>query len=137
MNFSESEKAAITSIWQKIASQPDKIGAEVLERLFLAFPLTKNSFSHFDLNNSKKLYNFGEKLMNNIGEAALNLNDLDKVLPRLNELHALQIKLKKENYELLSFSIQVVLAVNFPSDFTPFAQGAWDKFLSAVSSILV
>ncbi|KAM8933891.1 hemoglobin subunit alpha-5-like [Pelodytes ibericus] len=138
MTFSDAEKAAIVSIWGKVAGHADDIGAEALERLFLSNPQTKTYFSHFDLSHdSKDLHNHGGKVVNAIGNAAKHLNDLDGALSSLSDLHAYQLRVDPGNFRLLSHSIQVTLAVHFPAEFTPTAQSAWDKFLSAVSSVLV
>ncbi|XP_071978836.1 hemoglobin subunit alpha-5-like [Engystomops pustulosus] len=138
MTFSEAEKAAITSIAAKIAGHSHDIGAEALERLFVSFPQTKTYFSHFDLShNSKDLHNHGGKIVNAIGNAAQHVDDLDHALSSLSDLHAQKLRVDPGNFRLLSHSIQVTLAVHFPNDFTAVAQAAWDKFLAAVSSVLV
>ncbi|KAM8933895.1 hemoglobin subunit alpha-5-like [Pelodytes ibericus] len=138
MTFSEAEKAAIVSIWGKVAGHADDIGAEALERLFLSYPQTKTYLSHFDLSHdSKDLRNHGGKVVNALGNAASHLNDLEGALSSLSDLPAYQLRVDPGNFRLLSDSIQVTLATRFPSEFTPVAHSAWDKFISAVSSVLV
>ncbi|KAM8933894.1 hemoglobin subunit alpha-5-like [Pelodytes ibericus] len=138
MTFSEAEKAAIVSIWGKVAGHADDIGAEALERLFLSNPQTKTYFSHFNLNHdSKDLRNHGGKVVNALGNAASHLNDLEGALSSLSDLHAYQLRVDPGNFRLLSHTIQVTLATRFPSEFTPVAHSAWDKFISAVSTVLV
>ncbi|XP_056390498.1 hemoglobin subunit alpha-5-like [Hyla sarda] len=138
MTFSDAEKAAITSIWGKVAGHTDEIGAEALERLFLSFPQTKTYFSHFNLSHgSSDLSSHGGKVLSAIGNAAGHLDDLDHALSSLSDLHAQKLRVDPGNFRLLSHSIQVTLAVHFPNEFNAVAQAAWDKFLSAVSSVLV
>ncbi|XP_018426797.1 PREDICTED: hemoglobin subunit alpha-5-like [Nanorana parkeri] len=138
MTFTTAEKASITSIRSKVAGHESDIGAEALERLFLSFPQTKTYFSHFDLSHgSKDLQNHGGKVVKAIGSAAQHLDDLDYALSSLSELHAHKLRVDPGNFRLLSHAIQVTLAIHFPIQFTADAQAAWDKFLSAVSSILV
>ncbi|KAM5152871.1 hemoglobin subunit alpha-5-like [Mantella aurantiaca] len=138
MTFSDAEKAAIVSIWAKISGNVNALGAEALERLFLSFPQTKTYFSHFDLSHdSKDLHRHGGKVLNAIGNAAQHLDDLDHALSALSDLHAQNLRVDPGNFKLLSHSIQVTLAVHFPKEFSATAQAAWDKFLSAVSSVLV
>ncbi|KAM5152869.1 hemoglobin subunit alpha-5-like [Mantella aurantiaca] len=138
MTFTAAEKASITSIWSKVAGHENAIGAEALERLFLSFPQTKTYFSHFDLSHgSKDLQNHGGKVVKAIGSAAQHLDDLDSALSSLSDLHARNLRVDPGNFRLLSHAIQVTLAVHFTNQFTADAQAAWDKFLSAVSSVLV
>ncbi|MEE6498444.1 hypothetical protein FKM82_003099 [Ascaphus truei] len=138
MTFSEAEKAAIVSIWGKVSGHADEIGADALERMFLSFPQTKTYFSHFKLSHdSPDLRSHGGKVVNAIGNAAKHLDNLDQVLSALSDLHAYKLRVDPGNFKLLSHCIQVVLAIRFPADFTPAAQAAWDKFLAAVSSVLV
>ncbi|KAM8933664.1 hemoglobin subunit alpha-5-like [Pelodytes ibericus] len=138
MTFSEAEKAAIVSIWGKVAGHADDFGAEALERLFLSNPQTKTYFSHFNLSHdSKDLHSHGGKVLNAIGHAAKHLDDIDNALSALSSLHATKLRVDPGNFRLLSHSIQVTLAAHFPNEFTPVAHSAWDKFLAAVSSVLV
>ncbi|XP_053550472.1 hemoglobin subunit alpha-5-like [Bombina bombina] len=138
MTFSAEEKAAIKGIWGKVAGQASELGAEALERLFKSYPQTKTYFSHFDLHpGSADLKSHGGKVVNAIGEAANNLDHIDQALSALSDLHAYKLRVDPGNFRLLSHNIQVVLALHFPADFTPIAQSAWDKLLSAVSSVLV
>ncbi|KAM4697584.1 hemoglobin subunit alpha-5 [Rhinophrynus dorsalis] len=138
MTFSDAEKAAIVSIWGKVAGSADAIGAEALERMFLSFPQTKTYFSQFDLSHgSKDLRSHGGKVVNAIGSAAKHLDDIDNALSALSDLHAYKLRVDPGNFKLLSHAIQVTLAVHFPSEFNAVAQAAWDKFLAVVSSVLV
>ncbi|CAH2224355.1 hemoglobin subunit alpha-5-like [Pelobates cultripes] len=138
MTFSDAEKAAIVSIWGKVAGHTDELGAEALERLFLSYPQTKTYFSHFNLSHgSQDLRSHGGKVLNAIGSAASHLDDLSGALSTLSDLHAYQLRVDPGNFRLLSHSIQVTLSAHFGAEFTPTAQSAWDKFLAAVSAVLV
>ncbi|KAM4631759.1 hemoglobin subunit alpha-3-like [Discoglossus pictus] len=137
MSLATEEKAAVVSLWGKMAPNAAALGAEALDRLFASSPETKSYFSHFDLSEgSADLQAYGEKLVNALGKAAQNLDSLDETLATLSEVHADKLKVDPEVFELLSHSIQIVLAIHFPQDFTAPTQAAWDKFLSAVSIIL-
>ncbi|CAJ0940674.1 unnamed protein product [Ranitomeya imitator] len=138
MTFSEAEKAAISSLAAKISPHADDFGAEALDRMFLSYPQTKTYFSHFDLSaGSKDLRSHGGKIVKAIGNAAQHVDDLDHALSSLSDLHAQKLRVDPGNFRLLSHSIQVALAAHFPGEFNAVAQAAWDKFLSAVSSVLV
>ncbi|KAM4023789.1 hemoglobin subunit alpha-3-like [Anomaloglossus baeobatrachus] len=137
MTLTASEGAFILNLWPKIAPKVNDLGAEALERLFLSFPQTKTYFSHFDLSHgSADLKAHGGKVLNALGNAASRLDDLDAALSTLSDLHAYNLRVDPGNFDLLSHTIQVVLAIYFPSDFSAEAQAAWDKFLSEVSAVL-
>ncbi|KAM9304724.1 hemoglobin subunit alpha-3-like [Gastrophryne carolinensis] len=137
MSLTASERASILSLWSKIAPQANQLGAEALERLFLSFPQTKVYFSHFDLSHgSADLLAHGGKVINALGDAANHLDNLAANLSALSDLHAYNLRVDPGNFELLSHTIQVVLAAHFPDEFTAEVQAAWDKFLAEVSDVL-
>ncbi|NXS97379.1 HBPI protein, partial [Jacana jacana] len=137
MTLTQAEKAAVTAIWTKVATQADAIGAESLERLFSSYPQTKTYFPHFDLSQgSAQLRGHGSKVMNAIGEAVKHVDDIRGALAKLSELHAYILRVDPVNFKLLSHCILCSVAARYPSDFTPEAHAAWDKFLSSVSSVL-
>ncbi|XP_075687414.1 hemoglobin subunit alpha-3-like [Rhinoderma darwinii] len=137
MTLSASERALILSLWPKIAPQVNDLGGEALDRMFLSFPQTKTYFSHFDLSQgSADIKNHGGKVLNALGNAANHLDDLDATLSTLSDLHAYNLRVDPGNFELLNHTIQVVLAIHFPQEFSAEAQAAWDKFISEVSTVL-
>ncbi|XP_013032673.1 hemoglobin subunit pi [Anser cygnoides] len=137
MTLTQAEKAAVITIWTKVATQADAIGAESLERLFSSYPQTKTYFPHFDLSQgSAQLRGHGSKVMNAVGEAVKNIDDIRGALAKLSELHAYILRVDPVNFKLLSHCILCSVAAHYPSDFTPEVHAAWDKFLSSVSSVL-
>ncbi|KAM4632550.1 hemoglobin subunit alpha-3-like [Discoglossus pictus] len=135
MTLSAAEKAAIMSLWDKIAPNAPALGAKVFERLLMSSPQTKTHFSDFDLSHgSADLLAHGGKVMNAIGQAVQNLDSLDQTLPTLSDLHDKNLRVDPGNFQLLSLKIQWVLACHFPQDYTATAQTAWAKFLDAVFS---
>ncbi|XP_073399298.1 hemoglobin subunit alpha-3-like [Dendrobates tinctorius] len=135
MPLTESEKALILNLWSKIAPRVNDLGGEVLERLFINFPQTKQHFPNFDFSHgSDDLKDHGGKILKALGKAAHHLDDLDRALSHLSDLH--NLKLDPGKFKLLSHTIKIVLAINFPNDFSPEAQAAWKKFLSEVGKIL-
>ncbi|XP_072269348.1 hemoglobin larval subunit alpha-like [Pyxicephalus adspersus] len=119
--------------WKKIIH----LDGQSLDRLFLSFPQTKTYFSHFDLSSgSADIQAHGGKVLSAIGNAASHFDDLDAALSSLSDLHAYNLRVDPGNFDLLSHTIQVVLASHLPSDFTPEVQAAWDKYLSKISEVL-
>ncbi|KAM5126115.1 hemoglobin heart muscle subunit alpha-type [Mantella aurantiaca] len=130
MGLSDSEKSAVSALWEKIAPQANKLGAESMERLFQSHPETKSFFSRFDVSpGSQDLLTHGGKIFGAIGEATKSLDSLKKH----QDLHTNKLKLTKDHMKLLSAAILEVLAAHFGGDFN---KAAWDKFLGEVGAIL-
>ncbi|KAM5181966.1 hemoglobin heart muscle subunit alpha-type-like [Mantella aurantiaca] len=130
MGLSDSEKSAVASLWEKIAPQSSKLGAESMERLFQSHPETKSFFSRFDLSpGSQDVLTHGGKIFAAIGEATKSLDSLKK----LQDFHTNKLKLNQDHMKLLSAAIQEVLAARFGGEFN---QAAWEKFLTEVGAIL-
>ncbi|XP_063282722.1 hemoglobin subunit alpha-5-like [Pelobates fuscus] len=137
MTFSGAEKAAIAYIWGKVAGQTDELGAEALERQFLSYPQTKTYYSKYNMSHgSPDLLSQGGKLMNFIGKAASQLDDLKGALSPIIDLHANQLRVNPGDYTILWCAIQVTLAAHFGSEFSPTVYAAWDKFLNAISAVM-
>ncbi|CAJ0943547.1 unnamed protein product [Ranitomeya imitator] len=89
MGLSDSEKAAISSLWEKIAPEASKLGAESMSRLFQNHPDAKSFFSRFDLTpGSQDLLTHGGKIFNALGDATKNLDSLSKY----QDLHTNKLK---------------------------------------------
>ncbi|XP_072458346.1 hemoglobin subunit zeta-like [Notamacropus eugenii] len=137
MSLTKSDKTIIAAMWSKIAPHADSIGTEALERLFTSYPQTKTYFPHFDLHHdSAQLHAHGAKVVNALGDAVKNIDNIHSALSKLSELHAYILRVDPVNFKLLSHTFLVTLAAHFPAEFTAEAHAAWDKFLSIVASIL-
>ncbi|XP_018423776.1 PREDICTED: hemoglobin heart muscle subunit alpha-type-like [Nanorana parkeri] len=130
MGLSDSEKSAVASLWEKIAPQSSKLGAESMERLFQSHPDTKSFFSRYDMSpGSADLLRHGGNIFGAIGEATKGLDSLKKH----QDLHTNKLKLSQDHMKLISIAIVEVLSSHFGGDFN---QAAWEKFLSEVGAIL-
>ncbi|XP_067221348.1 hemoglobin embryonic subunit alpha-like [Chanodichthys erythropterus] len=131
-------KAAVKALWAKIAGKADDIGHDALSRMLAVYPQTKTYFSYWkDMSpGSAPLRKHGKTVMAGVGEAVSKIDDLTNGLLTLSELHAFQLRVDPANFKILSHNILVVLATLFPTDFTPEAHVAMDKFLSALSLAL-
>lgn len=70
-------------------------------RLFLSYPPTKTYFPHFDLSQgSAQLRGHGSKVMNAIGEAVKNIDDIRGALAKLSELHAYILRVDPVNFKV-------------------------------------
>ncbi|RXM99957.1 Hemoglobin subunit alpha-2 [Acipenser ruthenus] len=135
--YSATEKALIVSIWEKVTPHTEEWGGEALERLFTVFPQTKIYFKHVDTSpGSAAIRSHGDKVMKAIGSTAGDLDNMLTTLSSLSNLHAYNLMVDPVNFKLLSHCILVVLANHLPSEFTPEAHLAFDKFLASVASVL-
>ncbi|KAK2543887.1 Hbad [Columba livia] len=127
--LTDSDKKLVLQVWEKVIRHPD-CGAEALERLFTTYPQTKTYFPHFDLHHgSDQVRNHGKKVLAALGNAVKSLGNLSQALSDLSDLHAY-------NLRLLAQCFHVVLATHLGNDYTPEAHAAFDKFLSAVCTVL-
>ncbi|KAK2866314.1 hypothetical protein Q7C36_002370 [Tachysurus vachellii] len=138
MSLSEKDKAIVKALWAKISPTADQLGCEALSRMFLVFPQTKTYFSHWpDLSpgsNSVKAH--GKKVMEGIGEAVNNIDDLFGAMSNLSELHAFKLRVDPANFKILSHNVLVVIAKTFPKDFTAEAHLSLEKFFARVALAL-
>ncbi|NXD15011.1 HBAD protein, partial [Nothocercus nigrocapillus] len=128
------DKKLIQQAWGKVQ---DDFGGEALERMFVTFPQTKTYFPHFDLHHgSEQVRGHGKKVVAALGVAVKSIDNLSQALSELSNLHAYNLRVDPVNFKLLSQCFQVVLAVHLGKDYTAELHAAFDKFLSAVASVL-
>ncbi|XP_065540105.1 hemoglobin subunit alpha-D [Lathamus discolor] len=131
------DKKLIQQVCERSSSHLEQFGAEALERMFATYPQTKTYFPHFDLHHgSDQIRSHGKKVATALANAAKNLDNLSQALSELSNLHAYSLRVDPVNFKLLSQCFQVVLAVHLGKDYTPEVHAAFDKFLSAVASVL-
>ncbi|KAI4895007.1 hypothetical protein NFI96_016218 [Prochilodus magdalenae] len=131
MSLTAKDKDAVKGFWAKVAPKAEEIGTDALSRMLVVYPQTKTYFSHWkDLSpGSAPVRKHGKTVMSGVAEAVSKIDDLTNGLLTLSELHAFQLR-------ILSHNLLVVLAIQFPDDFTPEVHVAMDKFLSAVALAL-
>ncbi|KAL6457307.1 hypothetical protein MHYP_G00342700 [Metynnis hypsauchen] len=138
MSLTAKNKDTIKSFWAKVAPRAEDIGTDALSRMLVVYPQTKTYFSHWkDLSpGSAPVRKHGKTVMSGVAEAVSKIDDLTAGLLTLSELHAFQLRVDPANFKILSHNLLVVLAIQFPDDFTPEVHVATDKFLSAVALAL-
>ncbi|XP_057262561.1 hemoglobin subunit alpha-2 [Pezoporus wallicus] len=131
------DKKLIQQVCERSSSHLEQFGTEALERMFITYPQTKTYFPHFDLQHgSDQIRSHGKKVATALANAAKNLDNLSQALSELSNLHAYSLRVDPVNFKLLSQCFQVVLSVHLGKDYTPEVHAAFDKFLSAVASVL-
>ncbi|MED6246425.1 hypothetical protein ATANTOWER_017658 [Ataeniobius toweri] len=138
MSLTAKNKDTVRTFWAKVSSNAEAIGADALSRMLVVYPQTKTYFSHWkDLSpGSSPVKKHGATVMAGVADAVAKIDNLTAGLLNLSELHAFTLRVDPANFKVLSHNILVVLAIMFPSDFTPEVHVAMDKFLSAVALAL-
>ncbi|XP_066529638.1 hemoglobin subunit alpha-like [Hoplias malabaricus] len=131
MSLTVDDMAAVKSLWGKISSRADDIGAEAFARMLCVYPQTKTYFSHWsDLSpGSAQVKKHGKTIMGAVADAVAKIDDLPGALSHLSELHASKLRVDPANFKILAHNLIVVVGMLFPADFTPEAHLSFDKFL--------
>ncbi|XP_028905272.1 hemoglobin subunit mu-like [Ornithorhynchus anatinus] len=135
--LSPEEQGYIFNVWDLIAGHEAAFGAELLHRLLIVYPTTRAYFPHLSVQDDpSQLLHHGWRVLVAVGEAVKNLDNLTGALAPLSELHTGRLRVDPTNYPLLIQCFQVVLASHLQGEYTPELQAAWEKFLTAVATIL-
>ncbi|XP_059835616.1 hemoglobin subunit alpha-like [Hypanus sabinus] len=138
MVLSDANKKIIRSLGKDIKANAELLGADALARLFQLHPQTKTYFGKFATfdacDTAVKLH--GSRVMNVVGDAALNVDNLRQLLESLADKHGKQLLVDPNNFHLFADCIAVTLAIYLP-DFSPEIHRAVDKFLELVTHELV
>uniref|UniRef100_A0A3P9LTL4 Si:ch211-5k11.8 n=1 Tax=Oryzias latipes TaxID=8090 RepID=A0A3P9LTL4_ORYLA len=125
----------LKAFWDKAASRADKIGAEAMGRMLVAYPQTKTS-AQVKNHGSAQVKKHGATIMAAIGEAISKIHDLVGALSKLSELHAFKLRVDPANFKILAHNIILVLATYYPADFIPEVHVSVDKFLNNLALAL-
>ncbi|XP_015227538.1 PREDICTED: hemoglobin embryonic subunit alpha-like [Cyprinodon variegatus] len=138
MSLTAKDKDTVRTFWAKVSANAEAVGADALSRMLVVYPQTKTYFAHWkDLSpGSAPVKKHGATVMGGVADAVANIDNLTAGLLDLSELHAFTLRVDPANFKILSHNILVVLALMFPSDFTPEVHVSMDKFLSAVALAL-
>ncbi|XP_008304670.1 hemoglobin subunit alpha-1-like [Stegastes partitus] len=138
MSLNATDKDVVKAFWSKVSGKADEIGGDAMSRMILVYPQTKTYFAHWkDLKpGSGPVKNHGKIVMGGVADAVSKINDLTGGLLTLSELHAFTLRVDPANFKILAHNILVVLAIMFPTEFTPEVHVSVDKFLAALARAL-
>nr|ANW09545.1 hemoglobin alpha [Schizopygopsis pylzovi] len=138
MSLSDPDKSIVKTLWGKIGSKSDEIGAEALGRMLTVYPQTKTYFAHWaDLSpGSAPVKKHGKVIMGAVTDAVTKIDDLVGGLAALSELHAFKLRIDPANFKILAHNIIVVIGMLFPAEFTPEVHVAVDKFFQNLALAL-
>uniref|UniRef100_A0AAQ6ACT7 Hemoglobin, alpha embryonic 1.2 n=2 Tax=Amphiprion ocellaris TaxID=80972 RepID=A0AAQ6ACT7_AMPOC len=132
------DKATVKAFWAQVSGRAEDIGKDALGRMLIVYPQTKTYFAHWkDLGpNSAPVKKHGMTVMGGVADAVTKIDDLTTGLLSLSELHAFTLRIDPQNFKILAHNILVVLAIMFPTEFTPEVHVCMDKFLAALARAL-
>ncbi|NP_001268632.1 hemoglobin subunit beta-Y [Mesocricetus auratus] len=141
VHFTAEEKAAITSIWDKV--DLEKAGGETLGRLLIVYPWTQRFFEKFGnlsppqaIMGNPRIRAHGKKVLTSLGLAVQNMDNLKETFAHLSELHCDKLHVDPENFKLLGNMLVIVLSSHLGKEFTAEVQAAWQKLVAAVANAL-
>nr|QXU63700.1 hemoglobin alpha 5 [Sciaenops ocellatus] len=137
-SLSAKDKAAVKAFWAKASGKAEDIGTQALSRMLTVYPQTKTYFAHWkdQSPSSPSAKKHGITVMSGVADAVTKIDDLKGGLLNLSELHAFTLRVDPANFKILSHNILVVMAILFPTEFTPEVHVAMDKFLAALALAL-
>ncbi|XP_069571695.1 hemoglobin embryonic subunit alpha-like [Brachyistius frenatus] len=137
-SLTSKDKDTVKAFWAKVVGKSEDIGTDALCRMLAVYPQTKTYFGHWkDLSpGSAPVKKHGATVMSGVAFAVSKIDDLKASLLNLSELHAFTLRVDPGNFKILSHCILVVMAITFPTDFTPEVHVSMDKFLAAVALAL-
>ncbi|XP_050962504.1 hemoglobin, beta adult 2 [Labeo rohita] len=137
MEWSDSERSTIASVWGKV--NVNEIGPQTLGRVLIVYPWTQRYFGTFGnlssaaaILGNPKVADHGKTVLNALGKAVKNLDDIKGTYSQLSQLHCNKLNVDPDNFRLLAECLTVILASAMGSAFSPAVQATWQKFLGAV-----
>ena len=142
VDWTDAERAAISSVWGKI--DVGEIGPQALGRLLIVYPWTQRHFSSFGnlstpaaILGNPKVAAHGKTVMAGLERAVKNMDDIKSAYSDLTTMHSEKLHVDPDNFRLLAECITVCVAAKFGRQaFNADAQEAWQKFLAVVVSAL-
>jgi hemoglobin-like flavoprotein len=131
MSLTANEISLIQSRFAKVAPIKDAVAEIFYDRLFVYDPSLKSLFK-----GSMKTQ--GNKLMATLGVAVKGLNDLEKLVPILQNLAIKHVDygVKAEDYTPVGNALLYALQQGLGADYTPGVKQAWIKLYRVVSDVM-
>ncbi|XP_077395221.1 cytoglobin-1-like [Festucalex cinctus] len=135
--LTDKDRVNIQDSWAKVYQNCDDVGVDILIRLFVTNPSSKQYFKFKnvedtdELKKSTQLRNHARRVMNRINTLVENLENPDKVVTLLEELgraHARRHKVEPKYFQVLNGVILEVLGKEFPDAVIV----AWTKLLNVL-----
>ncbi|XP_030646847.1 hemoglobin subunit beta-1-like [Chanos chanos] len=141
VQWTDSERKAIQAIWSKI--NKDAVGRRALARCLIVYPWTLRYFGSFgklsdpaSIMNNAKVAAHGKVVLNSLGLAVQNMDDIKRTYATLSVLHSEKLHVDPDNFRLFGDCLTIAVASHLGRAFTADIQAAWQKFLDVVISAL-
>ncbi|NEV64590.1 globin family protein [Thiorhodococcus minor] len=123
--------ALVRTSWNKVKPQAEPAAQRFYERLFALYPETKQLFQE-DMDEQRR------KLMAMLDTAVDALDDLDAVLPAIEELGAQHAcyGVTGADYDKVADALLWTLGQALGADFTPEVQGAWTEVYRSLAEAM-
>lgn len=131
MSLTAQEKQLVQASFAKVAEISDEAAALFYGRLFEIAPEVKPLFADTDMTEQ------GRKLMKMIATAVGTLNDLDKLIPAVEEMGVRHVSygVEKEHYGIVGEALIWTLEQGLGEDFTPETKSAWVNVYTILSNV--
>ena len=126
------EKALVKDSWSKVAPIADTAAELFYGRLFTIAPQVKPLFK-------SDMKSQGKKLMQTLGFAVASLDNLDALIPALQNLAKRHVDygVADEHYAPVGDALLWTLEQGLGSDFTPETKAAWTTVYATISSVMI
>lgn len=131
MSLTVEDKVLVQSSFKLVATIADQAAELFYNRLFEIAPEVKPLFGEVDMAEQ------GRKLMKMIATAVGALNDLDKVIPAVQEMGKRHVAygVEKEHYAIVGEALLWTLAQGLGEVFTPETEAAWTKVYTLLAEV--
>jgi len=129
--MTEDQKALVRSSFERIAPNAQPVAALFYDRLFTIDPSLKSLFKG-DMNEQ------GRKLMSMIGVAVANLDNLNAIVPAIQQLGARHAGygVPTESYATVGAALLWTLEQGLGPDYTPEMAQAWTDCYTTVATVM-
>ncbi|MEM1443914.1 MAG: globin family protein [Verrucomicrobiota bacterium] len=130
--MTEEQKLLVQSSWAKVGPIADQAAEIFYGKLFEADPEVKPLFANSDMKEQ------GKKLMQMITVAVKGLDQLDQLVPAVQDLGRRHVGygVKAEHYDTVGAALLDTLAVGLGDEFTPETKDAWALTYTTLADVM-
>ncbi len=131
--MTEEQKELVKSSWAKVVPISETAAEIFYGKLFEMDPEVKPLFAESDMKEQ------GKKLMQMINLAVSGLDNLEKLIPAVQDLGRRHVGygVKKEHYDTVGAALLDTLAVGLADDFTPETKEAWTLTYTTLAGVMI
>lgn len=125
------QKTLVKDSWAKVVPIAGTAADLFYGRLFEIDPSVKELFPE-DMSEQKK------KLMQTLGYAVAGLNNLDEIVPAVQDLGKRHVdyKVKPEHYDTVGAALLWTLGQGLGEEFTPDVEAAWTEVYTTLANVM-